>query len=399
MVVLRRAFKTRLNVNNRTGNMLTRWCGISRLAYNTCLMKWDADYRDSVAKHNYYSIKKWFNSIKYERFPFIAECSKWVPEAAIKDLQTGFTNLFRHRGNHPKLHRKGRNDSFRIDGSVVRIDGKTVRLPKRLTVRMMERIPNEGRITKINNVTVSHKAGLWFISINYETDMNVRENQATGIVGIDLGLKTLAVCSDGTTVENPRILRKRERRKKHLQRIIARKRKGSENRRKAAALFARYEYHTACKRRDWLHKATRTIADRNAVCFMEDLNVNGMLKNHHLAKAVSDGSFNEFKRQLAYKTQIRNIDRWYPSSQICSNCGMRKPMPLSERTYECERCGLILDRDMNAAVNILHVGIANYPELMPAEDDNHPNITGLTDDATASYETGIDHQNCVSSFE
>lgn len=379
--------------------MLTRWCGISRLAYNTCLMKWDADYRDSVAKHNYYSIKKWFNSIKYERFPFIAECSKWVPEAAIKDLQTGFTNLFRHRGNHPKLHRKGRNDSFRIDGSVVRIDGKTVSLPKRLTVRMMERIPNEGRITKINNVTVSHKAGLWFISINYETDMNVRENQATGIVGIDLGLKTLAVCSDGTTVENPRILRKRERRKKHLQRIIARKRKGSENRRKAVALFARYEYHTACKRHDWLHKATRTIADRNAVCFMEDLNVNGMLKNHHLAKAVSDGSFNEFKRQLAYKTQIRNIDRWYPSSQICSNCGMRKPMPLSERTYECERCGLILDRDMNAAVNILHVGIANYPELMPAEDDNHPNVTGLTDDATASYETGIDHQNHVSSFE
>lgn len=399
MAVLRRAFKTRLNVNNRTGNMLTRWCGISRLAYNTCLMKWDADYRDSVAKHNYYSIKKWFNSIKYERFPFIAECSKWVPEAAIKDLQTGFTNLFRHRGNHPKLHRKGRNDSFRIDGSVVRIDGKTVRLPKRLTVRMMERIPNEGRITKINNVTVSHKAGLWFISINYETDMNVRENQATGIVGIDLGLKTLAVCSDGTTVENPRILCKRERRKKHLQRIIARKRKGSENRRKAVALFARYEYHTACKRRDWLHKATRTIADRNAICFMEDLNVNGMLKNHHLAKAVSDGSFNEFKRQLAYKTQIRNIDRWYPSSQICSNCGMRKPMPLSKRTYECERCGLILDRDMNAAVNILHVGIANYPELMPAEDDNHPNVTGLTDDATASYETGIDHQNRMSSFE
>lgn len=171
--------------------MLARWCGISRLAYNTCLMKWNADYRDSVAKHNYYSIKKWFNSIKYERFPFIAECSKWVPEAAIKDLQTGFTNLFRHRGNHPKLHRKGRNDSFRIDGSVVRIDGKTVRLPKRLTVRMMERIPNEGRITKINNVTVSHKAGLWFISINYETDMNVRENQATGIVGIDLGAEDL----------------------------------------------------------------------------------------------------------------------------------------------------------------------------------------------------------------
>lgn len=392
MSVMRRAFKTRLNVNNKTGNMLARWCGISRLAYNICLMKWNMDYRDGVAKHNYYSIKKWFNSVKYERFPFIKECSKWVPEAAIKDLQNGFTNLFQHRGNHPKLHRKGHNDSFRIDGSVVKIDGRTVRLPKKLTIRMMERIPHERRITKINNITVSHKAGLWFISVNYETDMSVCENQATGVVGIDLGVKTLAVCSDGLTVKNPHVLRKRERRKKHLQRIVARRRKGSKNRRKAVARLARYEYHTACKRRDWLHKATRTIADENAVCFMEDLNVNGMLKNHRLAKSISDGSFNEFKRQLSYKTQVRNIDRWYPSSQICSRCGMRKPMPLPERTYECERCGLTLDRDLNAALNILQVGIANYPELMPVEGDNHLNAIGATDVATAPRETGIDHQ-------
>lgn len=180
MTVMRRAFKTRLNVNNKTGNMLARWCGISRLAYNTCLMKWNMDYRDGVAKHNYYSIKKWFNSVKYERFPFIKECSKWVPEAAIKDLQNGFTNLFQHRGNHPKLHRKGHNDSFRIDGSVVKIDGRTVRLPKKLTIRMMERIPHERRITKINNITVSHKAGLWFISVNYETDMSVCEKPSHG---------------------------------------------------------------------------------------------------------------------------------------------------------------------------------------------------------------------------
>ncbi|WP_259295940.1 RNA-guided endonuclease InsQ/TnpB family protein [Bifidobacterium bifidum] len=264
--------------------------------------------------------------------------------------------------------------------------------PKKLTIRMMERIPHERRITKINNITVSHKADLWFISVNYETDMSVCENQATGVVGIDLGVKTLAVCSDGLTVENPRVLRKRERRKKHLQRIVARRRKGSKNRRKSVARLARYEYHTACKRRDWLHKATRTIADENAVCFMEDLNVNGMLKNHRLAKSISDGSFNEFTRQLSYKTQVRNIDRWYPSSQICSRCGMRKPMPLSERTYECERCGLTLDRDLNAALNILHVGIANYPELMPAEGDNHLNTIGATDAATAPCETGIDHQ-------
>lgn len=110
---------------------------------------------------------------------------------------------------------------------------------------------------------------------------------------------------------------------------------------------------------------------RAGVAQLVDLNVRGMLANHSLAKSISDASFGEITRQLSYKTTVRKIDRYYPSSKKCSQCGAVQDMPLSARTYECPSCGLVMDRDMNAAVNILHVGMANYPELMPVEDDNH----------------------------
>ena len=388
---MQRTFKTRLKVNDLESNILAQWCGVSRLAYNVCLDQWNRDYENGV-KHNYYSIKKWFNSVKREMFPFITGVSKWVPEAAIKDLDTAFRNMYRHTAKHPRFHKKGVRDSFRIDGSVIAVSGKKLKLPKGLCLRLMERFRYENQVNKINNVTISRKAGYWFASISCDVGEPARENQGAGVLGVDVGVKSLAVCSDGTVIDNPKTLYRREKRKKHLQRMVARKQKGSNNQRKAKALLARYEYRTAVKREDWLHKASSRIVRANRVCFMEDLNVKGMLSNHHLAKAVSDCSFNELHRQLAYKTTVREIDRWYPSSQICSNCGSRKPMPLSERTYRCEQCGMVMDRDINAALNILNVGMANYPELMPAEDDT-PEATGAASrQATAPDETGIDHQ-------
>ena len=384
-----RAFKTRLKVNNREA--AAQWCGVSRLAYNVCLAQWNHDYENGV-KHNYYSIKKWFNSIKRAEYPFIMQASKCVPEAAIKDLATAFKNMYRRTGKHPRFHKKGVHDSFRIDGSAITVEGRILKLPKGLHLKLMERFRYENQVNKINNVTISRKAGYWFASISCDINNPARENQGAGIIGIDVGVKTLATCSDGTVVSNPKTLYSREKRKKHLQRMLARKQKGSNNRRKAKLRLARYEYHTAMKRMDWLHKASTQIAKNNKLCFMEDLNVKGMLSNHHLAKSISDCAFTELHRQLTYKTTVRDIDRWYPSSQLCSNCGNRKPMPLAMRTYKCEQCGMVLDRDMNAAVNILHVGMANYPNLMPAEDDITRMGNSYEVPVTASYETGIDHQ-------
>ena len=365
---MQRTFKTRLKVNDVESNILAQWCGVSRLAYNVCLDQWNRDYENG-AKHNYYSIKKWFNSVKREMFPFITGVSKWVPEAAIKDLDTAFRNMYRHTAKHPRFHKKGVRDSFRIDGSVIAVSGKNLKLPKGLCLRLMERFRYENQVNKINNATISRKAGYWFASISCDVGDPARENQGAGVLGVDVGVKSLAVCSDGTVIDNPKTLYRREKRKKHLQRMVARKQKGSNNQRKAKALLARYEYRTAVKREDWLHKASSRIARANRDC-----------------------SFNELHRQLAYKTTVREIDRWCPSSQTCSDCGSRKPMPLSERAYRCEQCGMVMDRDLNAALNILNVGMANYPELMPAEDDT-PEATGAASrQATAPDETGIDHQ-------
>lgn len=212
---MQRTFKTRLETNDLESNILAQWCGVSRLAYNTCLDQWNRDYENGV-KHNYYSIKKWFNSVKREMFPFITRTSKWVPEAAIRDLDTAFRNMYRHAARHPRFHRKGVRDSFRIDGSVISVSGKTLKLPKGLCLRLMERFRYENRLNKINNVTVSRRAGYWFASVSCDIRDSARENQGAGILGIDVGVKSLAVCSDGTVIDNPKTLYRREKRKKHL---------------------------------------------------------------------------------------------------------------------------------------------------------------------------------------
>lgn len=363
---MQRTFKTRIRVNDKTESLLRQWAGVSRLAYNVCLDMWDTEYRNG-GKPNRYGIRKRFNSIKGDKYPFVMEVSKWVYDYATRDLERAFKNFFAGRAGHPRFHKRGVHDSFTVNGGVVKIDGKRLILPKGLRLKMCEPFRYRDSATKICEVTVTGRAGMWFVSISCELPNSTGESQADGVVGIDMGIKALATCSDGLVIPNPRTLIDRERRKRHLQRALSRKRRGSRNREKAKRRLARYECRTACKRLDWIHKATRTIADRNRVCFVEDLNVSGMLKNHRLAKRLSDCGFRMFRSTLSYKTDVRCIDRWCPSSQLCSGCGARRPMPLSERVYRCDPCGLVMDRDMNAALNILNVGVANYPELMPVE--------------------------------
>ena len=154
---------------------------------------------------------------------------------------------------------------------------------------------------------------------------------------------------------------------RHRQTELARKREGSKDWLKAKDRLAKFPYRTACMRADYIHKATTAIARRYGTVFLEDLNVKGMCANHCYAKSVSDASFAMIASQFEYKARVGRIDRWYPSSQVCSSCGCRQPMPPDIRTYECPDCGAVMDRDVNAATNILHVGMANYPELMPVE--------------------------------
>jgi len=214
------------------------------------------------------------------------------------------------------------------------------------------------------SATVKQRAGRWFVSVSVETERTESDNQVSGAVGIDLGIKTLATLSDGTVFENPKTYYKYDKQLRRAQKSLSRKKQGGKNRAKARLKLAKLHYRINCVVDDHVHKMTRCIADNYHTVVLEDLNVKGMQKNRHLSKAVSRANFHKIKQFLMYKCRdVRFVDKFYPSSKTCSNCGRVKDMPLHRRVYKCE-CGLNLDRDLNAALNILGQGL---PEVKPVE--------------------------------
>lgn len=220
-------------------------------------------------------------------------------------------------------------------------------------------------------MTISQCAGRWYASLTVERDEpEVKEAPKGGAVGVDLGVKQLATLSDGAVVENPRYLRKAEKRLKKAQRELSREAKGSKRRGKAREKVANLHAHVANQRSDALRKLTAWLTRKYSEISIEDLHVAGMVKSHHLAKAVSDAAFGEFRGQLGYKTtrsgaRLHVVDRWYRSSKTCSKCGsVKAKLSLAERTCACDNCGLTMDRDLNASINILVAGSA--PETLNA---------------------------------
>jgi putative transposase len=197
------------------------------------------------------------------------------------------------------------------------------------------------------------------VSIQVEQERAVPENTGP-VVGVDLGVKVLATCSDGTVIPNPRHLKRRLKKLKRLHRVVSRRKKGSKNRKKAARNLATLYRTVANQRKNTLHQVTARLAKTKSVIVIEDLNVSGMLKNHHLAAAIADVGFYEFKRQVQYKaawygSRVMLASRWEPSSKTCSTpgCGwVDEDLTLADRVFRCERCGLVIDRDLNAAINL-----------------------------------------------
>ena len=205
---------------------------------------------------------------------------------------------------------------------------------------------------------MSERAGRWFVSVQVEMEISDPEPLEKDTAGVDLGVLRMATVSDGNGVDNPHALRQALTKIKRLQRRVSRRQKGSANRKKAVQQLARAHYRVANIRKDALHQATSRLAKTKSAIVLEDLNVSGMLKNHHLAQAIADVGLYEFRRQLSYKgewygCEVLVADRFYPSSKRCSDCGQIKPgLTLSEREYRCEYCGLVIDRDLNAAINL-----------------------------------------------
>lgn len=356
-----RSHVIQLKPNNEQAAYFEKACGCQRFVYNWGLATWKTEH-EAGNKPTGRGLKKQFNAIKHTEYPWIAEVTKCVCDSAFENLNAAFRNFFRTKNGktYPKFHKKGVKDSFTVDNTKFVVEGKKIRIPKLGWVRMTEELRFDG---KLMSATVKKRAGKWFVTIAVETT-DASKSHATGAVGIDLGVKTLAVLSDGTVFENPKTYYKYDKQLRRAQKSLSRKKKGSKNRAKAKLKLSKIHYRINCVVDDYIHKMTRHVADGYHTVVLEDLNVKGMLRNRRLSKAVYRSNFHKIQQFLQYKCgDVRIIARFYPSSKTCSSCGRIKEMSLHLRTYDCE-CGMSLDRDLNAARNILAQGLG---EVKPVE--------------------------------
>ena len=373
-MIINKAFKVEIKPNNKQKTLLNKSCGVARAAYN-----WGLEQRIDLYNNEKKSTdnrKQWKElcAIKKEQFPWMYEVSKCSPESALFDLNEAFKNFFRRvksgkgKPGFPKFKKKSNDESFRIIGLTCKtckyIYEDFIHIPKIGHIRLKQKgyIPTEN--VKYNNMTVSKHLGRWYVSVSCEVEIpDIIETPKT-VLGIDLGLKELAVCSNGISYANNKYIKKAKKQLTHAQKNQSRKVKDSNNFKKAVNKVQEIYNKINNKKSDNLNKMTTELAKtKPRFIVMEDLNVSGMLQNHKLAGAVSDASFYEIKRQLMYKTswyggEVIEVDRFFPSSKTCSNCGnIKEELGLDERTYTCD-CGLSIDRDLNAAINLEKYGLS-----------------------------------------
>ncbi len=344
--------------------LLKKSCGVARFAYNWALNKWKTDYKNGI-KQSAYDLIKHLNSIKRSEFPWMQETSKTCSQYAIHNVEKAYKKMWKECAGYPKFKKRGLKDSFVAIEKKESFNQKDfkIRIPKIGWIKCSENLRFEG---KVNNVVVKRIADMWFAVINIEISKSIPAlKQTTGdnqaIAGVDFGIKSMMVLSDGTIYENPKALRNNLKSLKRLQRGLSRKVKGSNNRKKQQIKISRKHYRISNIRKNAIHQATTEIVKKYDKIVIETLKPLNMAKNHSLAQAINDVAFGEISRQLAYKAQwigkeLVKADQWFASSKICSNCGHKKEkLTLSQRIYNCDNCGQSVDRDLNAAKNL-----ANY---------------------------------------
>lgn len=346
-------------------------CGTRRFVWNWALAEWNRQYEAGL-KPSAAALKKQFNAVKYRDWPWLTNIHRDAHSQPFTDLNRAFQAFFRQDARRPDFKKRGRcRDSFYVANDKFQLDGKRIRLPVIGWVRMTEELRFSG---KRQYAVVSRSADRWYVSISVETDLSIR-TPGIGEVGIDLGVTASVTVSDGTVYRSPKPLRRKLKRLRRLSRSHARKRRGSVNRRKSAAQLAKLHWRITNVRQDFLHKTSTELLRNNHAVAVEDLCVAGMLRNHRLARVVSDEGFRELRRQLQYKAPVFDavvhvVGRFSPSSKRCSFCGqVRQCLRLSERRFVCDWCGFELDRDLNAALNLQSQLPAASREVKPVD---HP---------------------------
>lgn len=371
------AHKIELDLRKNELSYCCQAVGTARFAYNWALSNWEKQYQEFKdgkrdKKPNEASLRKDFNAIKKEKFPWISQISKIVPQQAIKNLGKAYKAFFDKRSAYPTFQKKYKRDSFYIDNENFKISpcGKMIKIPKiKEWIKMKEAFRFQHLNPKLISATISRTADKWFVSIAVELEDLIktrRENQTS--VGIDLGISAFATYFDGEKaikIDGRKSHKFYLRQVKLLNRQLSKKVRGSNNYKKAKLKLSKLHMRIANIRNDFIHKVTTDIINKYDIIGIETLNVRGMTKNHCLARSVLDQGFFEFSRQLTYKAErngnfLFKADRWFPSSKNCSACGVKTDsLPLSVRSWTCT-CGAVHDRDENASKNLEYEAVKQH---------------------------------------
>lgn len=355
---MHKSYKTELKPNNKQITSLSQHCDASRFVFNWGLGKRIDLYRSEKKSTNAQALHKELVKLKKTELSWLHKVSKCAAQNSLRDLDKAFKRFFVHKGGFPKFkNRKTCKPSYTVEGSIF-VDSQTIKIPRIGWIRLKEHdyLPPG---SKVKSATISGTADRWFVSINVEENEPEKMLLTNEVIGIDLGVKSLATCSDGTVFDNPKTLGKRAKKLRRLSKSHSRKQKDSRNKEKSRMKLAKLHFTISNIRKDVLHKITTSVAKtKPQAVVMEDLNVKGMMANRRLSRSIFDCGFYEFRRQLEYKlsrigSELVLADRFFPSSKTCSGCGnVKKELSLSERTYLCYECGMELDRDLNAAINL-----------------------------------------------
>lgn len=359
------AHQIALDPTEKQKELLVRFCGVSRYVWNWALEQAEKHYRETGKTVDFLELKKRWNR---EKPDWAKEAPRDANSQPFADLQAAFRNFFKGikeglRVGKPRFKKKGLNDKFYVANDKFRLNGRKARLPRVGWVRMRESLRFEGKILA---GTVRREANRWFLSIQVDVGDEYRRKHCgtrNKVTGIDLGLRNSVVSSENQRFEAPKPLKGYLRKLARANRVLSRRKKGSNRRERARQRVSRIHARISSIRKDWIHKLTTQLLRENQTIVIESLSVKNMMRHSRLARAFGDSALSEFRRQLEYKAPIFDAevvlaDQWFPSSKLCSGCGTKKKnLTLKDRIFHCESCGLKIDRDLNAAVNLRTLGL------------------------------------------
>lgn len=360
-MTIKRAYKYRMYPNKSQKEILFKTFGCVRVIWNVCVDSFNS-YDKETNPNPKYPTKLDLTADK----PWLNEVSAATLQQKQRDFvefsKQYFSKNRKKKIGKPCFKNKHSEQSFRLPYPKFKVNENKIRLEKIGRVRIVidKEIPDNAK--PISCTVSKNRSGQYFVSVLVETKQ-VYKQKTSKMVGVDLGIKTLATLSDGIAISNPHFLRDNQAKLKRMQRHLSRKKTGSNRRSKCKLKVSRLHRDITNKRSWYMHNLTTMLVNNYDVICIEDLNVSGMLKNHCLANAISDVSFSMFRSQLEYKCswygkKLVVIDRFYPSSKTCSCCGWKDDeLKLSDRVFKCKNCGMEINRDLNAAINIQSVGV------------------------------------------